>query len=607
MNDAHQSFDSSSPPKKPFPFISREMDFHGCELARPLVSEAQAEANGLEVHVQAGEIWKLPRGLLSRSLLLRKLAEWHQGRDSFVVRPRCANTLRCLRATFDWPRSPAEVTEWREACDFLLVTPTLSELAFVLTSASDAWLADACKLLKDCASCEALRLTRRLATYGCLEQILHSPELIWLAGYESYGDIAPPPQVAGKAQLMEALSRSLCCDALAASGSAMLDALPRLQQVEASDHLKLHGAFESVERLFIALTNTIQGSLQLLDNIAAIGKVFGPKTARHLVHRSLCSLYLAEGLGEVERCAMSLETCLSLQELYYDGWIDLSSLLPIQDKAAFLLPGLRGAREILTLEPSAAAVYKAACAKVPWLQAAMACPTALHLTGSFLCWCRSQEQPDGRPPPPSDVDLFCTAQKDLEEVTEHVELCMLDFAQRLWDSAHVAVERSAPNAHRRTLRVCFAQQLPDLARRGLELLPKYTLQCDIYVNSLTKVMQYHLPQVRCALYLRDGLPQLFMAPSAAIAWMTMLNIDYCAIKGAKTPCEIISKAWQWGFNICLAQQEAWLLLNYLRAMHPLLCMEAEMLRRPGRISPHSGAHGYPWQLSTSPEGMLVEP
>ena len=576
-------------------------DFHSCELARPLVSELQAEANSIEVHLPGGEIWRLPRGLLWRALLLRKLAEWSMERDCFVVQPRCPTTLWNLRIVLDWPRSPAEVKEWRQACDFLLVTPTDSELVFAVTSALDVWLADTCKVLVDCASPEAMQLSRRLANYGCLEEFLHVPELVWANGYDEYTN--EPGVARAKAQPTQALSRSLQCEAIAESGLAILDLLPCLQQ---ACHLKFYGVFEATERTLITLTNTVGGSLRLLERPELLNATFGYKTTRHLVHRCLCCLYLAESLGEAERCAVSIETCRSLQELYCQNIIiDLGCLLPIKDQAAYVLPGLRGAREVLRLEPSAAAIFRAACTKVPWLQAAMAGPTKLHLTGSLLCWCRSQEQPDGRPPPPGDVDLFCAAQEDLEAATAHIRGCMLNFARSLWDSAQI--EMSAPNTHRRTLRIRFGQPLPDLVRRGLELLPKYALHCDVYVNSLAKVMQYHLPQVRCTLYLEDGLPRLFMAPSAAVAWMTMLNIDYCAIKGAKTPFEIIAKGWLWGFNICLSQQEAGMVRAYLRASHPVHCMEAEVLRRPTRISPHSGVHGYPWKPFTSPEEMSVEP
>jgi len=588
------------------------------DVARPLISEAQAEANGIEVHLQGShqpEVWRLPRGLFSRSLLLRKLAEWSPQRECFVVRPRCEVMLRCLRLALDWPRSPVEVTEWRQACDYLLLTPTAAELAFAVAQGLDAWLDEGRVRLVDCASQEALQLSRHVASYGALKPCLLTPELAWAAGYDGYGNPLPAYRAAGQAAqagqqaAADAVRKSLCCDAMAESGLAVLELLPCLLQQAANDavHLKLHAVFDSTEKTLLALTNTAQGSLQLLENVAAVGLTFGCRTARHLVHRCLCCLYLAEGLGETERCAVSLEACRSLQTLYKQGWLDLSSLLPLRNQGAFLLPGLLGAQEVPELEPSAAAVYDAACAKVPWLQAAMACPQArLHLTGSFLCWCRTQEEPREQPPP-GDVDLFCAAQEELAAAAEHVGRCMLAFARSLLDAAHVAVETAAPNAHRRTLRIRFAERLPELARRGLALVPKYALQCDVYVNSLAKVMQYHLPQVRCALFLQDAQPQLFVAPSAAVAWTTMLNVDYCAIKGAKTPFEIIAKGWLWGFNVCLSQREAQLLLAYLRRNHARACAETEALRRPARIVPHNGAPGEPWHPFRLPAETSAEP
>jgi hypothetical protein len=173
-------------------------DAQGCELARPLISELQVEANGIEVHLLGGEIWRLPRGLLSRSLLLRKLAEWSEDRGCFVLRPRCASTLESLRVVLDWPRSPAEVLRWLLACDFLLVSPKDSELIFVVTSALDVWLADVDAALADCSTSEALQASRRLATYGSLELFLCTPSLVWRGGYDGDDGYDPPSVAAGE-------------------------------------------------------------------------------------------------------------------------------------------------------------------------------------------------------------------------------------------------------------------------------------------------------------------------------------------------------------------------------------------------------------------------
>ena len=577
-------------------------DARGCELARPLISELQVEANGIEVHLLGGEIWKLPRGLLSRSLVLRKLAEWSEDRGCFLLRPRCASTLGSLRIALDWPRSPAEVLKWLMACDFLLVSPKDSELIFVVTSALDVWLTDVDAALADCSTSEALQASRRLATYGSLELFLRSPSLVWQGGYDGDDGYDPPSVAASERATTWPWIKSLRCDAAADGGLAVLDLLPCLRRKQDSEHLRFHGALECVEKTLFALSNTMRGSRRLLEHVALVKATFGYRTARHLVHRCLCCLYLAESLGETEGCAISAETCRSLQELYHHGGIDLRSLLPIRDRAALVLPGLPGAREVHMLEPTAAAIFAVACAKVPWLQAAMTFHATLHLTGSFLCWCRSPEA-SRRVPLPSDVDLFCTAVEDLDPATEHVRVCMLDFARSLWTSA--SVEASAPNAHRRTLSITFGQP-PDPASQAAPPRP-YLLHCDVYVNSLAKVMKYHLPQVRCALYLANAQPQLFMAPSAAIAWITMLNIDYCAIKGSKTPFEIIGKAWLWGFNLCLSRKEVGLLRTYLRMSHPMSYIEAELLHRPTRIVPHACEHGYPWLPFMDPEEMSVEP
>jgi hypothetical protein len=330
----------------------------------------------------------------------------------------------------------------------------------------------------------------------------------------------------------------------------------------------------------LELTNTADGSLYLLREVCALRAAFGTVAARHYVHRCFCCLYLAETFEEVDLCSVPLETAHALQAFYREGLLSLCCFVPARDGLCFLLPGLLGAQEVAPLLPSAEAVFERACGEVPWLLSAMTGPHPLHLTGSFLCWCRTSEKPETQLRP-GDVDLFCEREEELEAAAAHVSEGMLAFARRVWSDAFVFV--SKPNAYRLVLQI----RLPSDVQR-LGGVPQHCLNCDVYVNNKINVSQYHLPQVRGSLSLESGRPRLFLAASAAISWITMLNVDYSAFRGAKTPFEIIAKRWLWGFNLCVSEQESKLLCEYLFSSHPSEFLEKDDMRRPRRLSAHVG-------------------
>ena len=68
----------------------------------------------------------------------------------------------------------------------------------------------------------------------------------------------------------------------------------------------------------------------------------------------------------------------------------------------------------------------------------------------------------------------------------------------------------------------------------------------------------------------------------------MLNIDYSAFRGAKTPFEIIARRWLWGFNLCVSEQESNLMCDYLFSSYPLQFIEKDDMRRPRRLNAHVG-------------------
>jgi hypothetical protein len=578
-----------------------------CALSRPLASPEDLEACGMEIHFDGAfhvEIWKVPRGLLSRSLVVQKLAAWEEGRQSYVIRPSCRETLRSIGVAIDWPRRPEEVEAWISACDFLMVVPQLHEVAFAVTCAMHSWLKRAKAQLSDCSSFEALAHSRRMKSYGGLAKIV--PMNREAADQEMYAYGSPSRSM--EEQMVLSLDSfeanrflaSIRCDALAEGGLSVGTAVDLLAALvchsrdaeeeetpsgerhafsDSPPHLA--GAVEMVTQTLLCLTNTAKGSLYLLSEVLSLRAAFGTPAARHFVHRCFCCLYLAETFDQVDLCAIPLETACELQDFYREGMLSLCCFMPARDGLCFLLPGLLGAREVAPLLRTVEDIFGRACDSVPWLFMAMTGSHTLHLTGSFLCWCRTAQEPTLAPP--GDVDLFCEREADLEETAAHVAASMLEYARILWSDAYVSV--ASINAYRRVLAIRLPTNEARLTGVGV---PVCALNCDIYVNNTKKVIQYHLPQVRCSLSLESGSPKLFLTASAAISWITMLNVDYNAFRGAKTPFEIIAKRWLWGFNLCVSESEARLLRDYLRVSHPLEYMEKNGLRRPRRLIAHVG-------------------
>lgn len=576
----------------------------GSSLSRSLASEEALEAAGLEVHLQGPgglEIWKAPRGVFSRSLVVRKMAVWSEERERYVVRSLCAETRHCIGRVLDWPRGPGEVALWLQACDFLLIDLQTHELAFAISCAVNGWLEKSKSLLCDCASFEALAHSGRMKNYNSRVQLAsvgREPSMSDEA--YAYGSPNSPEEersfLASKGS-GHLLLNSLRCDEIAESGRPVTDILKVLCKVcepyasKATDlpgeqrafgcaPLPLHGCIEAVSKALLGLTNTAKGCLHLLDNVRSLRSAYGAGVARHFVHRSFCCLYLAESLEEDQFCAVPPETVRDLQDLYREGALNLACFLPVRDKLCYFLPGLLGSQEVFQVLSSATSIFERACSLVPWLGRVLTGPLKLHLTGSFLCWCRTVREPTCRPEP-GDVDLFCERLEDLDQAAAQVSESLAAFAKQLWPDAVVSVAR--PNAYRRVLKVCAEND-----SRRLAAAPSYMLSCDVYVNSLKKVSQYHLPQVRGSLRLEEGKPELFLTASAAISWITMLNIDYNAFRGAKTPPDIVARRWLWGFNLCVSERERPLMCNYLMKRFPSKFLERFEMQRPQRLSAHGG-------------------
>lgn len=584
-------------------------------LSRSIASEEDLEAAGLEVHLEGPgrlEIWKAPRGFFSRSLVMRKMAVWSEEHKRYVVRSLCAETLHCIGRVIDWPRCPEEVAPWLQACDFLLIDLQIHELAFAISCAVNGWLEKSVSLLCDCASFEALAHSRRMKSYNALVQISSVVRDNFMSD-EPYAYGSPVRSLEEERSFLASKSsvhlllNSLRCEEVAESGRPITDILEILCKVcepyakEANDifsdqhafrssPLPLHGCIESVSKALLSLTNTAKGCLHLLGNVRSLRAAYGTVVTRHFVHRCFCGLYLAESLEEEEFCAVPPETVRDLQDLYREGILNLSCFIPVRDKLCYLLPGLLGSQEVSQVLSSATSIFERACSLVPWLSRILTGPLKLHLTGSFLCWCRTVQEPTCRPEP-GDLDLFCERLEDLEQAAAQVSESLTAFAKKYWPDAEVSVAR--PNAYRHVLKVVAEK---DSWR--LDSVPSYMLSCDVYVNSLKKVSQYHLPQVRGSLRLEKGKPELFLTASAAISWITMLNIDYNAFRGAKTPLDIVARRWLWGFNLCVSERERRLMCEFLMKRFPSKYLERFEMQRPQRLSAHGGCV---FRFSNSPD------
>ena len=570
-------------------------------------TQEELDATGLLV-VVANEAWRVPSGFLSRSLVVQKLArrEDTAAGERFVVRPVSEEALHCLAATVSWPTSLKGFSEWIQACDFLLLGPWLHEVAFAAACALHPWLSEATHLLLDCSSLEALAHSRRCRSSNTL-----APRGSFNGPWEGLEENEYPGRDQAEARMREASGggdaspyrASFKLSAFAESGFAIVDVIHVLvwlcrvnegggagggAEIGEGSFLRgdvfarppgpLKGVIETASQTIVALTNTVAGSLHVLRATPSLREAYGVLATRHFVHRCFCCLYLSESLEEGS-CTVPLDLVHDLQRLYMEGDLSLNTFVPARDRRRYLLPGLLGAAEVSPVLGRPLEVLARACALVPWLSRVMATSSpTLHLTGSFLCWCRSEVPDIGRPP--DDVDLFCEDPSRLEEAALRVGKAMFEYIKADWPSA--SLEETRPSPRRVRLRVVVSE-VESLAAEGL-IVPPFLCQCDVYVNSLARVSQYHLPQVRACLSLNASGPQLFLTPSAAIAWITMLNIDYNAFKGAKTPLEIVARRWTWGFNICLSSEEASVVNEHLRQFFPVEYNRAVFMERPLRLN-----------------------
>jgi len=606
----------------------------GCSLAAPLAPLEQLNARGLELRLDS-QHWPLQPDFLARSPVVQKLARADGERDGrYVLEPRLRDLREQLVVASHWPGDPAGFEAWWNACDCLLLQPRPQELAFAIIAALRPWNLEAAAVLRDCSSPRALQHTRRARQawtplplageleasgggYGYgdeLEAVAASSGLATDSGSLGWHepptpapdstcrDPAPPPllrslgatELAERALACQAPLRLLgvCCQqALQAAGAVPLMANTAPQPPAELERglfcqapCVLHGAVATLMQTLVGLTNTARGSRHVLSLVPELCTTFGTAVAQRLVHRCFCSLYLAESLQQWELCALPLPLVHRLQALYRDGGgggpeaLGLLCFLPMSclelRPRLHLLPGQRLAGEVAPLLEDEEQLLRELAALVPWLPVALAGPVRLHLSGSLLCWARSRARAQ---PEPSDADLFCENLDELEAAQEQLSAALMAYARERVGTLCTLLEVQRPNERRRVL---------ELQGQGVEAWPPYLRRCDLYVNTVSRVASYHLPQMRAAFSLApDGRPRLYLCASAAVAWITMVNVDYCAFKGSKTPAHIIARGWLWGFNICLSAKEAAIMSSYLFLKHRQQYQRALRLSRKQWLQP----------------------
>jgi hypothetical protein len=567
-------------------------------LLRPLVNQHDLDAAGLEVRLPGSP--RVPSALLSRSPFVQKMAYRAPGGGAYVLRAESPQLAGFLTAFLSWPESPETFEAWWAACDFLMLSPHLHEISFAASRALHCLSFDG---LIDCSSFESLLFGRRARKFNTLLDSFLGTRAVPMEDVGPYDQVESLNLIVfeeqrknrepgGEPLLLDSIRSTTLPDhfqGVEVVYSKLLQVCQALEvesgvfsmpntQVFCRTPTPLHAPVEMVTRTLVALTNTARGSRRVLGLVRSLHMAYGASIARQFVHRAFCCLYLAESLEEVGLGSVPLDLAHDLQTIYFERILDMACFIPAHDRLCFLLPGLLGSRETMPLRQTAEEIYEQATRLVPWLSEAMQGPVGLHLTGSLLCWCRGTYLEVG--PSPGDVDLFCERPEELEEAARQVAEAMVSFAKKVCASASVEARRH--NSGRFVLKMV---EVPEPVQ-----LPSYVRSCDVYVNTPLKVSKYHLPQVRASLRLEAGVPSLFLTASAAIAWITMLNVDYNSFRGRggeKTPYQIVARSWLWGFNLLVSDAERASLEDYLRHVHPVEYNRAVMLSRPQRLREHT--------------------
>jgi len=536
--------------------------------------------------------WKCPGDDYASSHYVQKTAKYSAEKNAYVVVVESEEVETVIRAAWTEPKSPASFLKKVAAWDFLAMRPSVWTVGRCLQSVTKGANLEFGDVRPPDVSCT------RLSNPGWLLRLKTGgePSFLNVAYDGSDEDSAPPPPKRAKSEGARSGSRSDFREHPDYSFDIVqqvfdgLVAMPKLFAWESDEvalwypspfRSDLPEAFTCAYACLLLHAQTIHGALRLLKDSCWLFDTLKDEWACAIVYQSLRCLYAAEN-SQVLGCRVPLRTVKTMQQLYISGRLSLECLIPreaptflmanrckdaAQEKPSptHVLPGRLPAGLVPKVFDDEAELLTHAYAAVPWLQEAMEGPVRLHLTGSFLCSRRGNCVPffDGKGP--GDVDLFCLQEDDVLEARAQVEGAMRRWARGLGDGGVVIKSWLKP-----TKKPCYGFEAcldgDDVEAQGkLDAFQPAAKRCDLYVNSPKQVMQYHLPQMRACLASTPTV-DLFIAPTCAIAWICMVNVDYeYFYSRVKTPFQIIAKRWLEGFVLCLQEKDACILTCYLES------------------------------------------
>jgi hypothetical protein len=298
-----------------------------------------------------------------------------------------------------------------------------------------------------------------------------------------------------------------------------------------------------VRRALTRLAGTRQGCASILLHLEEVYPTLELETFRYVVYEAMRSMYLAE-ITDFSFVDVDLETVLWMSKAYRNDILTVNSLAPFARSyfrnrlVGILPPGLAPSSETPSIVTSLAELRHQLARRVPWLPNLFKRrPQGVYVTGSLLndaaVFITSKEREVATF---GDVDIFCLDHTEVEGVANDVLACMKE-----WTDGVVAGGVAFDVLPSHTTKIVMRCPAMDIS----------SLRVDVYSHPLKRVQQYHLPQVRAAFDWRH----LHISPSAAIAWITRLNIDIRLIQGSKSAEDVIIQKWKSGYNTCVSLTE----------------------------------------------------
>jgi len=298
---------------------------------------------------------------------------------------------------------------------------------------------------------------------------------------------------------------------------------------------------------------------------------------RWLARRSL--LVMASAEQQVKEFFVGCQFIKTLQMLYKEGFVDLSSLCmlpdalpgspsyrPEEENPVYLLPCCPGRDDVALVETNPHILRSVLVRRVPWLHEFWRLGSlrecVRYVTGSLLTAAllpRTAELVA-----PGDVDIFLEDSDDLE-------VCLEDLI------ASVA-------ATSRTTTVTVERLSDSKSRLTLEHPGTTTCGVDLYAHPLSRILAYHLSVVRLAF---DG-EHLYCSPSAAAALSTSVSSEFSLKVKQHRSAVILLRKWQSGLNLIVSAMELQVFLEYLQSDPQIL----DQLSQPSRLAILKCMNGY---------------